>query len=101
MSLIVKPPAWWISAITRNAEAADIAETLVKIARLRHRTNNLGLAAFIDAGQLRERVGELLAPSRPSVLKLCLLPLAILVTGTAMLSATDALHHFFDIFFVH
>jgi hypothetical protein len=87
--------------VTRNAEAADIAETLVKIARLRHRTNNLGLAAFIDAGQLRERVCELLAPSRPSALKLGLLPLAILVTATAVLSATDALHHFFDIFLVH
>ena len=87
--------------VTRNAEAADIAETLVKIARLRHRINKPGQAAFVAAEQLRERVCELLTPSRPSALKLGLLPLAILLTATAVLSATDALHHFFDIFLVH
>ena len=87
--------------VTRNAEAADIAETLVKIARLRHRINKPGQAAFVAAEQLRERVCELLTPSRPSALKLSLLPLAILITATAVLSATDALHHFFDIFLVH
>jgi hypothetical protein len=89
------------SRVTRDTDAADIAETLVNIARLCHQTDRANQAAFVAAEQLRERVSELLTPSRPSALKLSLLPLAMLFTGAAVLSAVDALHHFFDIFLAH